>query len=74
MGLQPESRFEAEHVLEVSHVPPESVDVAHDEQLHEGDEEERPAGAIVVQEINEVASGLKKKKKTSSKLFQSPKY
>ena len=49
MNFRPDTRIEADHVIEVSEETLDAVNIADDDHLRKGDEEVRPAGGVVVE-------------------------
>ena len=47
MNFRPDTRIEADHVIEVSEETLDAVNIADDDHLRKGDEEVRPAGGVV---------------------------
>ena len=61
VGLGEESRVELHDVVEVVEVVLDAVDVGHDDQLGEADEEVGPPGGVVVEQVQEIPAALKER-------------
>ena len=61
MRLEPQSRAEALDVLQVAVEVADAVHPVHGQHLHQADEEVRPAGGVVVQQVDDVAAALRER-------------
>ena len=59
MRLEPQSRREALDVLQVTVEVADAVHPVHGQHLHQANEQVRPAGGVVVQQVYDVAATLR---------------
>ena len=59
MSFDPKSGPELDHVEEVFAEGLDAVDVGDDQQLAQPDEQVRPAGGVVVEQVDQVSATLK---------------
>lgn len=58
VGLAPHAGVELRDVIEIVQEVLDAVHVGNDDQLHQPDEQVRPAGGVVVEKVQEVAATL----------------
>ncbi len=62
MSFEPEAGPELDHVIEVVAEGLDAVDVGDDHQLAEPDEQVRPTGGVVIEQVDQISATLCQKK------------